>query len=256
MADITTKAGALAALHRVLAADYNIAFDALLADGTTITIAEELVGRRSYPMLANPFAAMTLGAGVVISTSAARVPVVEEIVHGRSRDDIFSTPVLAQLEALLAADGQYLAGPALRHICARDRFQPAPAPSGVAIELLTGSEVQSLYEHSGFDNALSYQPDHPRRDMLAVAAWRGADLVGVAGASMDAPELWQIGVDVVASERGGGVGAAIVGRLTEAIFDEGVVPYYSTSTANIASRSLAHRLGFWPAWTEVHARNQ
>lgn len=236
-------------------ADYNITINALLADRVTVTVAAELPGRRGYPMLAEPFAAMTLGAGVVISTSAKRVRAVEEIVRGRSRDDIFSMPILGHVEALLAVDGQVLAGPNLRHVCSSDRFRPVPVPNGVGIEVLTGSDVRSLYGYPGFDNALSYQPDHPRRDILAVAAWRGSELIGIAGASMDAPALWQIGVDVVVRDRGRGTGAAIVSRLTEAIFDAGVVPYYSTSTANIASRSLAQRLGFWPAWTEVYARD-
>jgi hypothetical protein len=254
MADVTTKAGVVAALYRVLAADYNVTPEFLLADGVTVTVAAELPGRRSYPMLAKPFAAMTLGAGVVISTSAERVPLVEEIVRGCSRDDLFASPILARLDAMLAKDGQSLAGPTLRHISSRDRLRRIDPPDGITIELLSGADVRRLYAHPGFGNALSYQPDHPRRDMLAVAAWRGAELVGVAGASMDAPELWQVGVDVVANERGQGTGAAIVSRIAEAIVDAGVVPYYATSTANIASRSLAQRVGFWPAWTEVYAR--
>jgi hypothetical protein len=198
---------------------------------------------------------MTLGAGVVISTSAERVPLVEEIVRGCSRDDCFAAPVLARLHVMLSTDRQSLAGPVLRHLCARDRLRRIEPPEGIAIEVLDGPAVRALYEYPGFHNALSYQPDHSRRDMLAVAAWRGAQLVGVAGASMDAPELWQIGVDVVANERGHGTGASMVSRLAEAIFDAGVAPYYATSTANIASRALAERVGFWPAWTEVYTQD-
>jgi hypothetical protein len=33
----------------------------------------------------------------------------------------------------------------------------------------------------------------------------------------------------------------------------GRVPCYSTAVSNIASRSLAIRLGYWPAWTELYA---
>lgn len=245
----------MAAVRRMLMADYNVVRDELLADGVAVTLAAERPGRRNYPMLEKPFGAVTLGAGVVIATSVERLPLVEQILRDRSRDDAFTMPVLGELEALLRRDGQSIAGPNLRHICSRDRFRAAPAPVGFEIELLEDDAISALYEYPGFHNALAYDPDHPRRDALAAVARQDGGVVAVAGASMDSPELWQIGIDVVAGVRRGGIGAATVSRLTEAIFDAGMVPYYSTSTANIASRSLAQSLGFWPAWTELYARD-
>jgi predicted GNAT family acetyltransferase len=80
-------------------------------------------------------------------------------------------------------------------------------------------------------------------------------VVGIAGASTDSPELWQIGIDIVADERRRGLGKAIVSRVAEAVLDAGIVPYYMTSVSNIASRNVAHGLGFWPAWTEIFAKH-
>lgn len=252
MTDNTTKAGALAAVHRTLMADYNATLDELLAERTSITIARELPGRRAYPIRAKPFSAVTLGAGVVISTSSERVRMVERIVDGKTRDYIFTNPVLGQFEQMVQSDNQFVSGPVLRHICSRDHFRAAVTPQGVSIDVLEGPDVRSLYVYPGFSEALSYVPDHPRRDSLAAVARRGSEVVGIAGANIDSPELWQIGVNVIDSERGSGIGRAVVSRLTEAIFEAGVVPYYSTATTNIASRNLAQGLGFWPAWTEIY----
>ena len=68
--------------------------------------------------------------------------------------------------------------------------------------------------------------------------------------------MWQIGVDVVETARGGGIGRALVSRLTALILDSGRVPYYSTAVSNIRSRAVALSLGYWPAWTELYVRDR
>ncbi|HEX5501002.1 MAG TPA: GNAT family N-acetyltransferase [Thermomicrobiales bacterium] len=149
-----------------------------------------------------------------------------------------------------------MAGPTLSYACAPTDLRPAPPLAGVAIALVGRDGMADLYRHRGFDNALGYDPHDPRPDMLATVATLDGAVVGVAGVSADSDDLWQIGVDVVASARGRGVGRALVGRLTAAIFQCGKVPYYATSIANIHSRAIAVGLGYWPAWTELHARDR
>ena len=77
----------------------------------------------------------------------------------------------------------------------------------------------------------------------------------MAGASADSDDLWQIGVEVVEAARGSGIGRALVGRLIEGILDRGRIPYYTTVVSNLRSRSVAISLGYWPAWTELYARD-
>lgn len=77
-----------------------------------------------------------------------------------------------------------------------------------------------------------------------------------AGVKADSDAMWQIGVDVIAPEHGRGVGRALVGRLTELILDRGKIPYYSPAASNIRSRTVATSLGYWPAWTELYARDR
>ncbi len=78
---------------------------------------------------------------------------------------------------------------------------------------------------------------------MAAVATRGRAIIGIAGASGDSDYMWQIGVDQVKPERGGGVGQAVVQLLTKGILDRGKVPYYTTVASNIPSRTLAGRLG-------------
>jgi predicted GNAT family acetyltransferase len=112
-----------------------------------------------------------------------------------------------------------------------------------------------LYRTPGFANALGYDEQHPRPDMLAVVARREADIVGIAAVSADSERLWQVGVDVVPEARGSGLGRALVSRLTAELLEREIVPFYATGIANIASRRLAASVGYWPAWTEVYARD-
>jgi predicted GNAT family acetyltransferase len=123
----------------------------------------------------------------------------------------------------------------------------------VTIAVVERDDIAGLYQNAGFRNALGYRTDHPRPDMIATVATRNGMIVGIAGASADCDMLWQIGVDVRASERGAGVGRALVSRLTEAVLDSGHVPFYSTMIANIRSQAAAYALGYWTAWTEMSA---
>ena len=119
-----------------------------------------------------------------------------------------------------------------------------------------GEEIHEFYAYRGFEDALEYDHASPRPDVLAVAAWQEQRLVGIAGASADSDDLWQIGVDVVTAARGVGVGRALVGTLTDAVFAAGKTPYYSTAVANLRSVALALGLGYRLAWTDVYARDE
>jgi len=116
--------------------------------------------------------------------------------------------------------------------------------------------MADVYELGGFRYALQYTLNHERPDMLATVAFKDSVVVGIAGASADSDNLWQIGVGVADGYRRRGIGKSLVAALTEAVIDEGKVPYYSTFPANIASNALAQSLGYWHAWTEIYARDK
>ena len=85
-------------------------------------------------------------------------------------------------------------------------------------------------------------------DALSDARFAAPELAGV---SADSDDLWQVGIDVEAAYRGLGIGQALVYLVTEAVCSQGKVPYYATAASNLASRNVAHRVGYLPCWVEV-----
>jgi GNAT superfamily N-acetyltransferase len=246
----------LRAIRTVLATDCACTEQDFREDGVVVTHAKELAGRRPFPFPARPLVVFTMGAGVVLSAHPERAAWLQTNVGHLDRDTIFSAPTIALLAQHVARDQQDLAGPDLKYACSKDDFHPAVIPDHVAITLVEGDDVSDLYRYRGFEEALHYRIDHPRPDVAAAVASCGDEIVGIAGTKADCEIMWQIGVNVVEAARGGGIGRALVSRLTELILDSGRIPYYSTAVSNIRSRAVALNLGYWPAWTELYARDR
>lgn len=244
----------MATIKRVLAADYACEEGDLTAGVITVVPFEVRPGRRPYPVASKPLLIGSIGTGVVISCDPRRVDWLRSIVAGLERDDLFEPATIAPINERVTSEGQRLLGPHLRYACSRDHFRPAP-DGDVQIDLIANEEVIELAKTPGFPHALSSNYDRDPPDLLAAVERDGNKIIGVAAAAAEADGLWQIGVDVVPEARQNGVGRQIVGRLTGAILERNGVPFYSTSPSNIPSRSVAVSLGFWPAWTEMYARD-
>lgn len=191
---------------------------------------------------------VTMGRGAVVSASANWLPRLREHLGDQDREALFSATTIEFLYQRWPGCTVY--GPELKYLCSPDNLNDR-AYDDLTVELLEGSSVLDLYAFPGFTNALQYDADHPQPDVLATVLKENGRVVGIAGASADSDELWQIGIDVVPEARGRGAGIALVARLTRAIIQHGKVPYYSTGPANIASQRLAAGVGFRPAWTEL-----
>lgn len=239
-----------------LAATFACDAAAWSAESNTIVAAAALPGRLRFPIPSRPFLLASCGAGAVISCHGSRLGWARAELAPQGRNALLSLPLLAEIDRHLLNEGQRLHGPLLRFACDEDNFRPVPQPAGITLTLHQGEQIRELYVYRGFENALEYDHASPRPDLLAVAAWRGQHLVGIAGASADSDDLWQVGVDVVMAARGAGIGRALVGTLTEAILAAGKVPYYSTAVANLRSAAIALGLGYWLAWSEVFARDE
>ncbi|MGH2617445.1 MAG: GNAT family N-acetyltransferase [Thermomicrobiales bacterium] len=250
-----SRAATLAVVRTVLAADCACPASAFTEDGLLLTPAAERAGRRRYPLPAKELRIVTMGRGVVVSCHPAWIDSLRSILAGNDRDMIFTAPTIAELARFVAPSGEALRGPAVSYVCAPGFFRPAADPSGVIVTVVEGEAVYELYQYPGFGHALSYQPDHPRPDVAAAVARRAGEIVGIAGMSADCETLWQIGIEVVTSARGAGIGRALVGRLTELAFQHNRVPFYTADVANLRSHALAVSLGFWPTWVELFARD-
>jgi GNAT superfamily N-acetyltransferase len=196
-----------------------------------------------------------MGAGTVVSCDASRLEWARAELAPLDRNQLFSADTSARIAARVHRDGQMLAGPDLKFVCAENDLRPAQMPADVQIEIVDGPAVTQFYAHTGFRHALSYLTGSPRPDMVAAVARLGGEIAGIFGASSDCDTMWQIGVDVIEGKRGGGIGRAIVGRLTTEVLGRGRVPYYSTVVSNLRSSRLALGLGYRPAWVELYARS-
>jgi len=215
-----------------LSIDLNCSSDDFDRDGFVFCEAKENVGRRPFPRGERHFEMLTMGRAIIVSATADILPYVREQLEGRSRDEAFVMP-------FVSGHGLYYLPDAV--------FAP-PVADGVELSLVERADIPSLYELEGFRNAIMYDIQHPRPDVLVTLAKIGGVIVGMAGASADCARMWQIGVDVLPTYRRGGLAAALTGMLAEEILRRGKVPYYGTSTANIPSQRVAHRAGFRPAW--------
>ncbi len=256
MSDLTSRAATRAVVRSVLAADCACPASAFDEDGLFVTAAEERPGRRRYPRPAKPLGVVTLGRGVVVSCHPTWAASLREILDHRSREEIFSAPTITELAQFVAKEGEVLLGPALSYVCDPGAYRPAVDPGGLTFSVVEGEDVFDLYQHSGFEYALSYDPHHARPDVAAAVARRDERIIGIAGMSADSAALWQIGIAVVAEERGSGIGRALVGRLTELAFQRNRVPTYTADIGNVRSHALAASLGYWPGWVELFAKER
>ena len=242
-------------VRKTLAADYACQPSDWLNDAVIVVEAREMAGRRTYPVRPKEFVITTMGRGAVICCSADRLAWAREELGQRSKDELFSIPTFALINAYVAQDNQKLSGPALRYLCADETFCAAPVPEGITLELFERDRMVEAYQFPDFHHAVNYRLDYHCPDMVAVAAWHEGRVIGMAGASADSEELWQVGVNVLPEYQGTGVGKAVVSRVTEATLDHGKTPFYATLVANLASSNTALSVGYWLAWTDVYVKD-
>jgi RimJ/RimL family protein N-acetyltransferase len=237
-----------------LADDLGCHAEDLTSDEVVVVPTALRQGRRRFPVAARSLQVVSMERGVVVSCDDTRLAAVHSLLAGVAPMAVLQVPLLARLHTLVADDGQNLYGPFQHAVCWPETFRPAASPPDVSIALLEGLAVAQIYHEPGFDNALEYDLAASRPDVLAATATIKGQLVGVAGVSADSDRLWQIGVDVRTPFRNSGIGTALVGRVTEAVFAAGRVPYYATPIAHLASARIALRLGYVPAWIAAYTR--
>lgn len=122
------------------------------------------------------------------------------------------------------------------------------------VEILEGAAIKKLYEDNRFHMALGYCQEQDRKDMLAVVAYENGEIVGVAGASNDTDQIWQIGIDVVPEKQKHHVATDIVRIISDEVLKRGKIPYYGTAWSNIASKRVAINAGYKPVWVEMKVK--
>ena len=245
-----------AALAQV-AIDYNARPEDFLREGVVVTEAGDLPGRRRYAPGAPFFQMVTTGKGAVITAHPS--------LHGRLKSwagrcldekreshRLFEYPKLRSLEDLLLPQGWRLMG--VHHMFLPGREFSAALPEAFSYQWYDRETVKAFYPNRLWPNALSQEENSLRPDVIALAAFDGEKMAGLAGASADGETLWQVGIDVLPEYRSRGLGKALVEALCAKIAQQGRLPFYGAAAANLHSQNIAVSCGFFPAWVEVSSR--
>ena len=155
------------------------------------------------------------------------------------------------LQEELAKQGAVISEIEEFYLLARREIQPVNPD--FEFEILEGETIKKLYGDHRFHMALGYSQESTRRDMLAVVAYEKGEILGVAGASNDTDDIFQIGVDVVPEKQRRHVATDMVQIISNEVLKRNKIPYYGTAWSNIASKRVAINAGYKPVWVEMKA---
>lgn len=206
-------------------------------------------GARRYlelPLFCN---LVSYGSNIVVSAREDFLPLARAYADRWGVAGAFSTPAIHRLEALTEERGHRICFMAEYFLPDVERL--APLPCRYPVRLLEPEQFQELYVPA-WSNALCEK--RRELDVLAVGAYDGGKLIGLAGCSADCEEMWQIGIDILPDYRRQGVASALTSRLAAEILQRGKVPFYCAAWSNLPSVRSALRSGFRPAWVEMTAK--
>lgn len=211
-----------------------------------VVISQPQPKARNYLTL--PFSCnfISYGSNIVASTQQKYAEIVENYINNKSIELCFEVPALYSLNESFQNYNLSVHHMAEYFLPDMNYFTVLSCP--FPTKILEPQDFVDLYT-SDWTNALCEK--RKESDILAVGAYDGTTLIGLAGASADCDTMWQIGIDVLPNYRQSGVAAALTSQLSNEIFKQSRVPFYCASWANIKSVRNALKCGFRPAWTEM-----
>lgn len=219
-----------------------------MSDRNVIVPSSVTEGARAYlvqPLFCN---LITYGMNVVASADRRLHGFLKRYVkHGAA--DCFSTPKLHLLDREVQKYGYKICFMAEYFLPDMDRLQLKAC--AYELKVMEPSDFRRYYG-AKWTNAICYA--RRKRDVLAVGAFAGQKLVGLAGASADCDTMWQIGIDVAPAFRRQGIASALTSRLALEICERGKVPFYCAAWSNVRSVRNAISSGLRPAWVEMTAK--
>ena len=234
------------------AADSNCGPSDFLSDKNKVVISARRDDARKYLVL--PFCCdlTSYGNNIVASVSGEIPNLADEVkkyIDSFPAYHCFETPNMLVLQNALRPHGLEICFmaeywlPAAALLCRR--------PLLYQTRLLAPKDFEGFYTDE-WSNALCR--DRKELDVLAVAAYDGGRIVGMAGCSADCETMWQIGVDVLPSYRRRGIASALVSSLAVECLERGKVPFYCCAWSNVKSARTAIQSGFRPAWVQLTAK--
>ena len=236
-----------------LACDLNCAPEDFSRPENVITLSAALPGRRRYAEEPFFFQMASFGENAVLSADERLHPWLREWTRGKQGYWLFEQHNFYALECELRKYGYKME---LTHHMFLPTPELIPCETSLSLRRLEQTDIGAWYGRPELSNALCARFHPERPDVLALAAFDGEALMGMAGCSEDAPGLWQIGIDVLPPYRRRGVGTTLVTLLRNEALRRGALPFYGTSLSNLGSWRVALGSGFYPAWVEAEARRE
>lgn len=209
-------------------------------------------GVRAYPLENEPVLRIAAfsNAAVVSSDDAAVCEACRKAFAHTKAEWVFDAPALRLAQKVLPPG--YETGALRLFYLPTEAPRSATLPKGFRYRWFEEQELHMFKGDKRFGNALMFMDSAP--DKLAIAAYDGGTPVGMAGASADCEDMWQMGIDVADEYRGHGLAAALVAALRQEILHRGKLPFYGTAPSHIASQFVAHSAGFTPVWAQLITR--
>lgn len=231
-----------------LSLDYNCKQTDFEKTGNTIVENKLNAGRRIYDIDGCFFKVLCFGNNAIISTSPKIMPWCEEKLSKRASAWFFEFPKLRAIDKKLNEFGHEIAD--IHHF-----YPPNPNASEIKpiadVKWYESEDIMQFKDDDRFDEAFAFDENY--KDMLGVAVLDENKIMGMAGASADCENMWQIGINVLPEYRGRGIGTNLVVLLKNEILRRGKIPFYSTIESHINSQNIAINAGFFPAWAELHS---
>ncbi len=188
-----------------------------------------------------PLRALLVGEKTVVSLRSQWVDRVRAIIDDLPQDLLFSTFGAYELSKVTLPDGVGVWGPSWYLFA--DRDSPRPGKDERVVQL-TPSEL------TGIDFNLYW---HCQANSLAgFAVYEGDRMVGLATVWDHGGLVWEVGMDVLAHARGGGLGKAIVGAGIEWILDNDRIAMASTAAFNVPSARTLRASGLRYVFSSLH----
>ena len=203
-----------------------------------------VLGKDDEPLLE----LLCINGKLVIKAGEELLPWCKEIYKDTSGVWFSDFGNLRRLDSKLQSLGHYLADVHHYYIPGKDSVMPK---GSYELKWFNKEEILDFKGDDRFDEAFAFNEKTP--DILGVAAMEGGEILGMAGASMDHKNLWQIGINVIPEAQGKGIGTYLVTHIKNELLNRGIVPFYGTMESHIRSQRIAVKAGFIPTWTALYS---
>lgn len=187
----------------------------------------------------NPFLEITsIEKAVIVSASNEIINDIKPLLTEKSRDELFECPLIYGQSIYYIPDIKSLK---IHDLLPQYKYF-----------YLEGKDIEKLKDIKEFPNSLEFDKDGNIATTIVFFAMKDNEIVGLAGASNEYDNMWEIGIDVKKNYRTNGLATVLVNHLMNKILRKNIVPIYCASSTNIASQAVAHRAGLIPYWTSTY----